>query len=318
MAGRPVRRALGFLLGFLGLFFLAALSVSFFQGGSGGRRLIGGARVVALVPLEGEIARSDDFVETVRDIADDDSVGAVVVRIDSPGGAVAPSQEMYSALKQLRASKPVVASLGSVAASGGYYVAAAADVVVASPGTLTGSIGVIMMVPDVSGLLAKLGIDARVLTAGSKKDMGSAFRPLSEEDRKILQSMADQVHAQFIRAVAEGRGLDLDLTRKVADGRIMTGEQAKEAGLVDQLGGLEDAIAIAAERAGIEGDPQVERRAPVRRPWWWRALFSDEVASPAPVGFGGFLQHLAELVGEENQSPQLLFRMPLVTQGFRW
>jgi protease IV len=318
MAGRPVRRALGFLLGFLALFFLASVSVTFLRGGGEGRSLIGGDRVVALVPLEGEIARSDDFVETMREIADDDSIGAVVVRIDSPGGAVAPSQEMYSALKQLRGDKPVVASLGSVAASGGYYVAAAADVVVASPGTLTGSIGVIMMMPNVSGLLDKLGIEARILTAGSKKDMGTPFRALSEEERRILQSMADQVHNQFIRAVSEGRGLDLERTRSVADGRIMTGEQAKEAGLVDQLGGLEDAIAIAAERAGIEGEPRVERRAPARRPWWWRALFSDEVAAPVPSGLAGFLHGLAELAREEPGTPQLLFRMPFVTQGFRW
>jgi protease-4 len=225
---------------------------------------------------------------------------------------------MYAALKQLRASKPVVASLGTDAASGGYNDADAADVVVASPGTLTGSIGVIMMMPDVSGLLDKLGIEARILTAGSKKDMGTPFRPLSEEERKILQAMADQVHGQFIRAVAEGRGLDVERTRTVADGRIMTGEQAKEAGLVDQLGGLEDAIAIAAERAGIEGEPRVERRAPARRPWWWRALFSEEVAAPAPTGLGEVLEHLAELTGEGSQTPRLLFRMPFVTQGFRW
>jgi protease-4 len=223
---------------------------------------------------------------------------------------------MYSALRQLRSQKPVVASLGSVAASGGYYVAAAADVVVASPGTLTGSIGVIMMMPDVSGLLDKLGIEARVLTAGSKKDMGTPFRSLSDEERRILQAMADQVHDQFIVAVAEGRGLDLERTRTVSDGRIMTGEQAKEAGLVDQLGGLEDAIAIAAERAGIEGEPRVDRRAPVRRPWWWRALFSEESAPPA-TALEGLVERFGDLVGTAPQSPQLLFRMPLVTQGFR-
>jgi len=318
MAGRPVRRALGFLLGFLALFFLAALTLSLLQGRGRGEGFLRGGRAVGLMALEGEISRSDDFVETIREIGEDDSIAGLVVRIDSPGGAVAPSQEMYSALRQLRSQKPVVASLGSVAASGGYYVASAADVVVANPGTLTGSIGVIMMMPDVSGLLAKLGIEARVLTAGSKKDMGTPFRPLSEEERKILQAMVDQVHSQFIQAVAEGRGLDLERTRRLADGRIMTGEQAKEAGLVDQLGGLEDAIAIVAERAGIEGEPRIERRAPARRPWWWRALFSEEAAAPSPSVLGGFLEHLGELVGEEPQGPQLLFRMPQVTRGFRW
>lgn len=315
MAGRPLRSALGFLLGFLVLFFLAAVSVSLVGRGS----FLSAGRVVALLPLEGEITHSDEFVETVRTAAEDDSVGAVVVRVDSPGGAVAPSQEMYAALRELRRSKPVVASLGSVAASGGYYVASAADVVVASPGTLTGSIGVIMMMPDVSGLLDKLGIEARILTAGSKKDMGTPFRPLSEEERKILQGMADQVHAQFIQAVAEGRGLDLERARSVSDGRIMTGEQAQAAGLVDRLGGLEEAVAIAAERAGIEGEPRVDRRAPVRRPWWWRAMFSEEVSAP-PSPLAGDLQGLEALQARllEPGMPRLLWRLPLVTEGFRW
>lgn len=304
MAGRPLRRALGFFGGFLALFFLAALSVSLL-GPVGG--LLGRQRVVALVPLEGEITHSDAFVETVRKAADDASVAAVVVRVDSPGGAVAPSQEMYAALRELRRSKPVVASLGAVAASGGYYVASAADVVVASPGTLTGSIGVVMMMPDISGLLEKLGIEARILTAGSKKDMGTPFRPLTEEERKILQGMADQVHAQFIQAVAEGRGLDLEQARSAGDGRIMTGEQAQAAGLVDRLGGLQDAIAIAAERAGIEGEPHVDRRAPVRRPWWWRAMFAEEATTPSSL--------VAELI--EPELPRLLWRLPLLTDGFR-
>jgi protease IV len=333
MAGRPVRRALGFLLGFLALFFLASVSVSLIGGGGMGAGMLGD-RAVALLPVEGEIAASDEFVETIQDIAEDESIGAVVVRVDSPGGAVAPSQEMYAALRELRQKKPVVASLGSVAASGGYYIASAADVVVASPGTLTGSIGVIMMMPDVSGLMEKLGIQARILTAGSKKDMGTPFRPLTDEERKILQAMADQVHGQFIRAVAEGRGLDLERARSVADGRIMTGEQAKEAGLVDELGGLESAIAIAAQRAGIEGEPRIERMAPVRRPWWWRALFSEEASVPPASGLGAFLQGVAALLGEEPQSssllqsptpelvaphiPQLLWRLPFASDGLRW
>jgi protease-4 len=334
MAGRPVRRALGFLLGFLALFFLASVSVSLLGGVGVGAGILGGDRAVALLPLEGEIATSDEFVETVEEVGEDESIGAVVVRIDSPGGQVAPSQEMYAALRKLRQTKPVIASLGSVAASGGYYVASAADVVVASPGTLTGSIGVIMMMPNVSGLLEKLGIEARILTAGSKKDMGTPFRPLTEEERKILQGMADQVHTQFIRAVAEGRGLDLERARSVSDGRIMTGEQAKEAGLVDELGGLEAAIAIAAERAGIEGEPRVERRAPLRRPWWWRALFSEEASVPPVSSLGAFLQGVATLLGEQPQTsplskpptpelvapqiPQLLWRLPFASEGLRW
>lgn len=315
MAGRPIRRALGFLLGFFALFFLAALALSLLsESGSG---LIAGRPAVAVVPLEGEIRSSDDFVETVRDLADDASVAGVVVRIDSPGGEVAPSQEMYAALRELRRSKPVVASLGAVAASGGYYVASAADVVVASPGTLTGSIGVIMMLPEISGLLDKVGIRARLVTAGRHKDMGTPFRPLTAEERRVLQQMVDQVHAQFIRAVAEGRGMDLKRARELGDGRIMTGEQARAVGLVDELGGLRRAVAIAAERGGIEGEPRIERREPERRPWWWRALFSEE-GPGRPLSAAAFLE---EVAGWEEGSavpyPRLLLRLPFLTQGFR-
>ena len=317
----PIRRAAGFLLGFFALFFLAAFAVSMMHERSAGRMSFGGERSVALVPLEGEISRSDDFVETLQDLAERPGIGAVVVRINSPGGAVAPSQEMYTAIRRLAGTKPVVASLGSVAASGGYYVASAADVIVASPGTLTGSIGVIMSLMNVEGLLGKLGVMPEVLKAGANKDMGSPFRALTPEDRAVFQTMLDQVHTQFIDAVAAGRKMDPAEARKLADGRIYSGQQAKDLGLVDELGGLEEAVRIAGERAGIPGEPNVERVSPSRRPWWLRAVLSDEVS--APGGAGGLIGLLVALSkdadrGAAGEGATLLWRMPVVTDGIRW
>jgi protease-4 len=321
MSARPVRRAFGFLGGFLLLFFLAAVAVSLLHDRSGGRLLLTSEPSVALVPLEGEILASDDFVETLDDLADQPAIAAVVVRVNSPGGAVAPSQEMYSAIRRLAEKKPVVASLGSVAASGGYYVASAADVVVASPGTLTGSIGVIMSLANVTGLLEKLGVQTNVLKAGEYKDMGSPFRPMSEEDRAAFQQMLDQVHTQFIDAVAAGRKMDAAAARRVANGRIYTGQQAKDLGLVDELGGLEEAVRIAASRSGISGEPNVERVSPRRRPWWLRALLADEVSAPVrPAGAAGLVEWLADAADRTvtgEQAP-LLWRMPAVSDGLRW
>ena len=218
MPAQPVRRAFGFVGGFLALFFVLAFVMAFLRAGKGSTGFLPGTSVVAVVPLEGEIERSDDFVETLADLQEDQRYAAVVVRIDSPGGAVAPSQEMYEAVRRLREKKPVIASLGSVAASGGYYVASAADTIVASPGTLTGSIGVIMSLTNVRGLMDKLGVEATIVTAGKWKDTGSPFRAVTPEERAMLQKMADQVHTQFIDAVAAGRKLDPAKAREIANG----------------------------------------------------------------------------------------------------
>jgi len=322
MAGQPVRRAFGFVGGFLVLFFVLAFAIALLRARSGGTGILPGKEVVAVVPLEGEIARSDDFVETLADLQENDRVGAVVVRINSPGGAVAPSQEMYEAVRSLSEVKPVVASLGAVAASGGYYVASAADVVVASPGTLTGSIGVILSIANVRGLLDKLGVETTIVTAGKWKDTGSPFRPITPEERAMLQQMADQVHTQFIDAVAAGRNLDPQRAREVGNGRIYTGEEAHEIGLVDELGGLEAAVKIAGTRAGIAGKPTMEWFSPRRGPWWWRALFADEASAQVkPGNVLSFLLSLADLADDASHdaaTPQLLWRVPVVTEGFRW
>jgi protease-4 len=321
MPAQPVRRAFGFLGGFLALFFVLAFGMALLRAGKGSSGFLPGTSVVAVVPLEGEIERSDDFVETLADLADDDRYVAVVVRIDSPGGAVAPSQEMYDAVRRLGKKKPVVASLGSVAASGGYYVASAADSIVASPGTLTGSIGVIMSLTNVRGLMDKLGVEATVVTAGKWKDTGSPFRAVTPEEKSMLQQMADQVHTQFIDAVATGRKLDPARAREVGNGRIYTGEEAKEIGLVDELGGLDEAVRIAGTRGGITGRPEVERVSPRRGPWWWRAL-ADQSATPIrPGSVLALLEAMARLGAEggaDGETPQLMWRLPFVTEGFRW
>jgi len=169
---------------------------------------------------------------------------------------VGPTQEVYGELRRLRkAGKPVVASLGAVAASGGYYIAAAANRIYANPGTLTGSIGVIMQLANVEGLFKKIGVDYVVVKAGAHKDIGNPSRPMTAEERRILQALLDDVHAQFIDAVAEGRHLERRAVVAFADGRIFSGAQAKSLHMVDALGGLEDAVEGAAELAGLPPHP---------------------------------------------------------------
>ncbi len=212
---------------------------------------------VALVRLEGPITGSKNIIDEIKEYAKDRSIKAIVLRIDSPGGAVAPSQEIYEEVRKTAAKKKVVVSMGSIAASGGYYIASAATRIIADPGTLTGSIGVIMELPNVEGLMSKIGLKTEIIKSGKNKDMGTPFRTMKPEERKILQDVMDNVHEQFIRAVAKGRKMKIEDVRKIADGRIFTGEQAMANGLVDQLGTLDDAIRTAAKLAGISGEPQV-------------------------------------------------------------
>lgn len=214
---------------------------------------------IALVRVEGVILDAQQTVSELKRYGDNPLVKAVVVRIDSPGGGVVPSQEIHDAVKRIREkqSKLVIASMGTVAASGGYYIAAATDRIVANPGTLTGSIGVIMELANVEGLMKKIGVESVVVKSGAHKDLGSPFRAMNLEDRTILQNVMDDVHSQFIEAVAAGRSLDVKTVRVLADGRIFTGRQAKAAKLVDELGDLNDAIKLAADMAGLEGEPRV-------------------------------------------------------------
>jgi protease-4 len=215
---------------------------------------------VALIRIEGPIMDSKNAVDEIKEYGKDSAIKAIILRIDSPGGAVAPSQEIYSEVKKAAAKKKVVVSMGSIAASGGYYIASPATKIIANPGTLTGSIGVIMEIPNIEGLMNKIGIRTEVIKSGKNKDIGSAFRTMKKEERELLQGLMDNVHEQFIRAVAEGRKKKIEDIRKIADGRVFTGEQALSYGLVDELGTLEDATRVAAKLAGITEEPEVVSR----------------------------------------------------------
>lgn len=215
---------------------------------------------IGIVRVEGPIIDSKNAIEEIKEYSKDPSIKAIVLRVDSPGGAVAPSQEIYEEVRKAASAKKVVVSMGSIAASGGYYISAPATRIVANPGTLTGSIGVIMEIPNIEGLLNKIGVKAEVIKSGKHKDIASAFRGIGKEEREILQGVMDDVHDQFINAVAEGRKMLPGDVKKLADGRVFTGKQAKDAGLVDDLGNLEDAIKEAAKLSGIKGEPTVVSR----------------------------------------------------------
>jgi protease-4 len=214
---------------------------------------------VAIVPIEGEIVDARETLELLHKYAQNKSVKAIVVRINSPGGAIAPSQEIYSAIRRVRqeSGKPVVASLDSVAASGGFYIAVACDPIVANPGSITGSIGVILQWFDVKDLLQWAKLKPETITSGAMKDAGSPYRQMTPEERAYFQGVVTQLHSQFVRDVAAGRGekMKLEDVQRIADGRIFTGEQALSLKLIDELGTLDDAVRKAGKMAGIEGEP---------------------------------------------------------------
>jgi protease-4 len=217
----------------------------------------GGPRV-GVVEIEGIVVDGTAAVRELREHADNPAIKAVVLRVNSPGGVVAPTQEIFAAIQRARkAGKPVVATLGAVAASGGYYVAAAADRIYANPGTLTGSIGVIMQMANLEGLLKKVGVEYVVVKAGAYKDVGNLARTMSPEERKMLQALLDDVYSQFVDAVAEGRGLERKEVLAFAEGRIYSGQQALALKMVDEMGGFEDAVEAAGKLANIPGRPKL-------------------------------------------------------------
>jgi protease-4 len=258
MTGRTFKVIAATLVIFVGVAALFLVMGSSRRSGEGGQAIFGPR--VAIVELEGVIAEVDDLVREVKAHRENPQVKAVVIRINSPGGVVGPTQELHQALMRVReAGKPVVASLGSVAASGGYYTAVAADRIVANPGTLTGSIGVVMQMANVENLFKKVGVEYVVVKAGQFKDLGNFSRPMTPDERRVLQTLLDDVHAQFIEAVAKGRKLDRAEVVKFADGRVFSGVQAKDLKMIDTLGGLEDAVNEAAKLAGLALPPAVIR-----------------------------------------------------------
>jgi protease-4 len=273
------------LAGLAVLFFVLAYLVTVVFGKSS----LSGDKV-AVVRIEGVILDASEALDELREYRENPSVKAILLRIDSPGGAVAPSQEIYEEVKKIRDKnrKKVVVSMGSVAASGGYYIASAAHQIVANPGTLTGSLGVILESANVSGLMKKVGVESVVIKSGKYKDVGSVFREMTPEERTILQGVMDNVHDQFIDAVAEGRKMDRAKVKGMAEGQVYSGQQAQKLGLVDKLGNYEDAVRLAAEMAGIKGTPRMVERKKGTSLWDWvtgRTSLSQLVAGNPSGGF---------------------------------
>jgi len=213
---------------------------------------------VGLVELSGEIISSDDFRERLNKYGKNEKIRAIVVRIESPGGSVGASEEIYRAIKLVDAVKPVVCSLGNIAASGGLYSAVGCRKIVTNEGTLTGSIGVILMMPNFSSVIDKIGFSMNVIKSGKFKDSGSPFRSFDPEDQVLLQSLVDQSYEQFLRVISESRQLPVDEVRKFADGRIILGEQAVAWGLADEIGGVQRAAKLALELSGEEeAEPEI-------------------------------------------------------------
>ena len=218
---------------------------------------------IGVVGITGLISDSQHIVYQVKKFSQDKRIRGIVLRIDSPGGSVGPSQEIYDEiLKARKGGKIIYASMGTLAASGGYYIASAAEKIFANPGTLTGSIGVIMAFSNAKGLMEKIGLQPEVIKAGEYKDIGSPARAMTKKEKSLLQSVVSDVHQQFIEAVAIGRGISIEEVTKIADGRILTGRQAHSLNLVDQMGGLQVSIEQLAKKVGIIGIPKIIKEKP--------------------------------------------------------
>ena len=238
------------------LFLTAAVALVVAASGGSSREVGGpGPNRVGVVEVKGVISSPDDILKDLKRFRERDDIKAILVRVDSPGGAVAPSQEIHDAIARTVKVKPVVVSMGNTAASGGYYLAVAASRIYAEPGTLTGSIGVIAELPQVDGLLDWAHLKVNTVRSGKFKDLGSPFRAMTDDDRKLFQGLIDEVYGQFLQAVAEGRKLPVEKIRPIADGRVLSGSQAKALGLIDSFGGLEEAAQGALELAKLTGKP---------------------------------------------------------------
>jgi protease IV len=237
---------------------------------------------LGVVELKGFISDARPTVDALRNLASDGAVKAVVLRVESPGGGIAPSQEIRDEVRRTVQGKPVVVSMGALATSGGYYVSAPATRIVANPGTATGSIGVLIQFQEVHALFDKLGLRTRVMKSGPLKDAGSPFREMSGEEAAVFQGLIDDLFEQFVEAVAEGRGLSASDVRDLADGRVYSGRQALELGLVDELGGFWEAVTLAAELGGIVGEPKLDYRRKKPR-GFLRWILGDDQRALAPL-----------------------------------
>jgi protease IV len=278
------------------------------KGGESGSILALSKDAVGWIPIHGPIMASDggklwekgveQWSRRLRAMAETQGIKAIVLDINSPGGSVGAVQELYSQILRVRKEKniPIVALFGDVAASGGYYIAAACDKIVAHPGTLTGSIGVIFQVSNMEGLFAKVGYKSDPIKSGAHKDIASPARAMTPEERRIMQALINDAYGDFVTAVAQGRNLPESEVRELADGRIFSGNQALAGKLVDQLGDSQDAVELAGKLAGIQGKPKVRRDVDSSR--WFAEMFEssfgrrtglDSLLSALPQTHGGLL-----------------------------
>jgi protease-4 len=281
----------GSVLLFFGLMFLAVLSS---PGDDSGIDL--GGDKVAVIEVHGIISNPTDFIRQIKKYSRESSIPVIVLDIDSPGGGVAASQEMYEEINKAKdKGKKIVASMRSVAASGGYYLACAADTIVANPGTITGSIGVIFEFPIVEELLKKVGVKFEVVKSGELKDVGSMWREMSPKERMMAQDLIDDTYDQFVDVIVKERGLEKREVLALADGRVFTGRMAKDLKLVDELGNLEDAIKIAGEMADIKGEPRVVKERQYRRVTIWDVLTKGAEKLTSFVDYDKFFPKLQYL-----------------------
>ncbi|HEY3452253.1 MAG TPA: signal peptide peptidase SppA [Myxococcales bacterium] len=300
---------LGVIFGglFLALFAFLLLAYAAVKGGGEDGGSFGGP-AIGVVEVKGTIVNVDKQLKALRKFTRDDKIKAVLVRIDSPGGAVAPSQEIYDELRKIQKKKPVVCSMGNVAASGGFYIAAGCGKVLALPGTLTGSIGVISQMPNLTRIADWAKFDMNTIKSGKLKDVGNPFRPMSDDDREFFQKLTNGIYEQFLEAVATGRNLKVEDVRPVADGRVLTGKEAFELKLVDQLGNFNDAIKLAAELGKIEGDEPKLQYPPEENPF----KFEDFMKEGGRALFKGVKQEATSSAGVDQEivGPALLMTMP--------
>lgn len=252
---RKLTRALMLIVVLLAVVFILGRGAAFF---SRSVPLVGGAEI-GVVRISGVILSSREMIHQLRQLEDDPSIKAIILRINSPGGAVVPSQDVYEEVEKARKKgKPVIASIGTVGASGAYYIASACDKIMASPGSLTGSIGVIMELAEFQELMKKIGIQSEVMKSGALKDSGSPFRPMTQVEKDYLQGILDEMHGRFIQDVSRGRHIPVDVLTPLADGRVFTGETGVKNHLVDLLGDYQDAVDLASKMAHIKGHPVIK------------------------------------------------------------
>ncbi len=236
---------------FLGIVFLISFS-SNMMGSSFAQTYAQHNGNIGIVEINGMILNSKKVIQDIQTFNEDDDIKAIILRVDSPGGGIGPSQEIYREIMKVKSSKKIITSMGSVAASGGYYIASATNGIVANPGTITGSIGVIMEYVNLMEIAQKIGISPIVIKSGEFKDMGSPLRELKESEKKLFQALVDELHLQFVTDASKARDIDLETMKTLADGRVYTGQKALQLKLIDRLGNLDDAVQWAGELVNIQ------------------------------------------------------------------